>query len=61
MNHSRWEYKVLNVSVTWRALRRSQWDQLVTETLNREGMQGWELVNAHWAGMQLNLIMKRPK
>jgi hypothetical protein len=61
VNHSRWEYKVLNVSVTWRSWRRSQWDQSLTETLNREGMQGWELVNSQWTGMQLNLIMKRPK
>jgi hypothetical protein len=59
MNHDRWEYKVVKPALGWRLLRR--WTEHATEVMNREGLQGWELVSAQWTGMELALFFKRPR
>lgn len=60
MNHERWEHKVVSLSLGLRLLR-STWTEHVTEAMNREGMQGWQLVTAQLMGMQMTLFFKRPR
>ena len=56
MSNERWEYKVMLAPVSvWGTSK----PELVTEALNREGMQGWELVNVIQHGTRLNLFLKR--
>lgn len=59
-----WEYKVLTVERegTFKTSNTPPDDQLAT-ILNREGAQGWELVNAvlaHYA-QPVTLYLKRPR
>lgn len=52
----RWEYKVIQVPVTvWGTSK----PEVMAETLNREGQQGWELVNTLYYGMKVHFFMKR--
>ena len=56
MSNERWEYKVMLAPVSIWGLTKPD---RVTEALNKEGMQGWELVNAVQQGTRLNLYLKR--
>jgi hypothetical protein len=52
----RWEYKVIQAPVTvWGTSK----PEVMAETLNREGQQGWELVNTLYYGMKVHFFMKR--
>ncbi|MCB1567985.1 MAG: DUF4177 domain-containing protein [Xanthomonadales bacterium] len=58
MSNDRWEYKVvLAPSTIWGASKPKH----MTEALNREGAQGWELVNATLVGMRLHFFLKRAR
>ncbi len=53
-----WEYKVVTVTPSiWGEFRPDE----VTESLNAEGREGWELVNALLYGMVVTLFFKRPR
>ena len=56
MSHERWEYKVTQAPVSvWGTRRPEQ----MTEALNKEGQQGWELVNTLYYGMKIHFFLKR--
>lgn len=61
MNEIRWEYKVVSVKSAWRPFIHADFDALLGETLNREGVQGWELVAMHPLGVQFTLVLKRQR
>lgn len=57
MRSERWEYKVVTVTPSiWGEFRPDE----VTETLNREERDGWELVNSLLYGVVVTLFLKRP-
>ena len=61
---TQWEYKVLTVERegTFK-VSNTPTDEQLTTLLNREGTQGWELVNAvlaHYA-QPVTLYLKRPR
>lgn len=57
--NDRWEYKVLTPKTRWGFSQDKP--EMLAELLNREGAQGWELVGTVWAGMALQLFLKRRK
>lgn len=59
MSNERWEYKVVPGPVSvWGTVKPEK----LTEALNREGQQGWELVAVTQNAMhQINLFLKRPR
>ncbi|MCK9537676.1 DUF4177 domain-containing protein [Dokdonella sp.] len=58
MANPRWEYKVVQASVSWTGTIKPE---QMAEVLNREGQQGWELVNTVLYGMRLHFILKRER
>ena len=59
-----WEYKVLTVKRAGMfKITETPDDHDVTTVLNKEGMQGWELVNALGYGPMraVTLYLKRPR
>ncbi len=57
MSVERWEYKVMTVTPSiWGEFRHDE----VAEVLNKEGRDGWELVNSLLYGMVITLFFKRP-
>ncbi len=65
MHEHRWEYKVIDVKTDFVLFGSALKAERLTETLNREGVQGWELVNAvqnSLSGLaQIKLFLKRPR
>ncbi|MEZ5545013.1 MAG: DUF4177 domain-containing protein [Lysobacteraceae bacterium] len=58
MSHDRWEYKVIPAPASiWGTSKPEK----MTEALNKEGQQGWELVNVVMHGIQLHFFFKRPR
>ena len=56
MSNERWEYKVMHAPASvWGTSKPEQ----MTEALNREGQQGWELVNAVLHNLKLHFFLKR--
>ena len=58
MANPRWEYKVVQAPVSWAGTLDNA---KAAEVLNREGQQGWELVNALLHGMRVHLFLKRER
>ncbi len=52
---TRWSYKVVDVKATLLGLKA----EVVQQTLNNLGAQGWELVNIQDLGLSLRLYLKR--
>lgn len=59
MHHARWEYKVedLKGGFLFKALEPAN----LTDTLNREGMQGWELINVISIAGTMKAFFKRAR
>lgn len=57
MHSDRWEYKVEDLVPGF--LNRNLQPTAMTEALNREGAQGWELVNVVQVGLKMKLFFKR--
>ena len=58
MSHERWEYKVVQAPVSvWGTSKPEQ----MAEALNKEGQQGWELVNTLYYGMKVHFFLKRSR
>ncbi len=58
MSHERWEYKVVQAPVSvWGTSKPEH----MAEALNKEGQQGWELVNTLYYGMKIHFFLKRPR
>ena len=56
MSNERWEYKVMPAPVSaWGTSKPEQ----MAEALNKEGQQGWELVNTLYYGMKIHFFLKR--
>ena len=51
----KWSYKVVDVKATWVIVKT----ELVQETLNQLGLQGWELVSTQLSGTTVRLYLKR--
>ncbi len=56
MSNERWEYKVITAPISLWGISKPE---ATTEVLNREGMQGWELVSVVQHGARLNCFLKR--
>lgn len=58
MTVERWEYKVIPAPISfWGTSKPDR----MTEALNKEGQQGWELVNVVTYGIQLHFFLKRAR
>ncbi|MCX7562861.1 DUF4177 domain-containing protein [Xanthomonadaceae bacterium XH05] len=58
MSNERWEYKVIQAPTsTW----GTSTPELMTDALNKEGQQGWELVSTVYYGVKVHLFLKRPR
>lgn len=58
MSNERWEYKVIVAPLSlWGASKPEQ----LTEVLNREGLQNWELVSVAQHGTRLHCFLKRQR
>lgn len=58
MSNERWEYKVVVAPMSLWGISKPE---AMVEVLNREGMQGWELVNVVQHGTRLTCFLKRPR
>lgn len=59
MASERWEYRVEDLKYGF--LGRAMQAEALTETLNRQGAQGWELVNVVMYGAQMKAFFKRQR
>ena len=51
----KWTYKVVDVKATFVVVKAD----LVQETLNQLGLQGWELVSTQLSGTMVRLYLKK--
>jgi hypothetical protein len=58
MTAERWEYKVVPAPSSFWGINKPE---KMAEALNREGQQGWELVNVVAQGIVLHLFLKRAR
>lgn len=58
MSNERWEYKVVVAPLSMWGTSKPE---AMIELLNREGMQGWELVNVVQHGVRLTCFLKRAR
>lgn len=59
MHGERWDYKVIDIKAGF--LFKELEAANLTETLNREGMQGWELVNVVSIAGTMKAFFKRAR
>lgn len=59
MRNDRWEYKVEELKPGF--LYRNMQPEHLAETLNREGVQGWELINVVAMGASMKAFFKRAR
>ena len=51
----KWTYKVVDVKATFVVVKA----ELVQDTLNQLGLQGWELVSTQLSGTMVRLYLKK--
>lgn len=51
----RWNYKVLEMKVTWRGLSTEAMEAVLAQW----GQQGWELTSTVWTGAVLKMFLKK--
>lgn len=57
MHDRKWQYKVETIKMS--AFSASKNDAVVQDSLNRFGMEGWELVSSLLYGTSVKLFFKR--